>query len=84
MTGCLYRGRGGLIANQGDLSENVAGPQLGLFPPLSTLKKAVLASLLGTLAIARSTSSTLAVIKECKARARFSETSQTSSGLGEG
>lgn len=51
-----------------------AGPLLGLFPPLSTLKKAVLASLLGTLAIARSPSSTLAVIKECKARGRFSET----------
>jgi Kef-type K+ transport system membrane component KefB len=48
-------------------------PQLGLLPALPPAQRAVLAALLGTLAIARSPSSTLAVIKECRARGSFSE-----------
>jgi Kef-type K+ transport system membrane component KefB len=48
-------------------------PQLGLLPSLPLPQRILLAALLGTLAIARSPSSTLAVIKECKARGRFSE-----------
>lgn len=51
-----------------------AGSDLGLLPCLPPIQKALLASLLGTLAIARSPSSTIAVIKECKARGSFSET----------
>ena len=48
-------------------------PQLGLLPALPSAQRTILAALLGTLAIARSPSSTLAVIKECKARGEFSE-----------
>jgi Kef-type K+ transport system membrane component KefB len=48
-------------------------PQLGLLPSLPLPQRILLAALLGTLAIARSPSSTLAVIKECRARGRFSE-----------
>jgi Kef-type K+ transport system membrane component KefB len=48
-------------------------PQLGLLPSLPLPQRVLLAALLGTLAIARSPSSTLAVIKECRARGRFSE-----------
>lgn len=48
-------------------------PQLGLLPALPPAQRWILAALLGTLAIARSPSSTLAVIKECKARGEFSE-----------
>jgi Kef-type K+ transport system membrane component KefB len=48
-------------------------PQLGLSPALPSAQRWILAALLGTVAIARSPSSTLAVIKECKARGEFSE-----------
>jgi Kef-type K+ transport system membrane component KefB len=48
-------------------------PQLGLLPVLPSPQRAIVASLFGTLAVARSPSSTLAVIKECRARGRFSE-----------
>ena len=51
-----------------------AGSGLGLLPTLPPGQKALLACLLGTLAIARSPSSTVAVIKECRARGSFSET----------
>jgi len=50
------------------------GPSFGLFPDLSLSQQALLAALAGTLAIARSPSSTVAIMKECKARGRFSET----------
>ncbi len=48
-------------------------PRFGFLPTLPSAQKIVLAALLGTLAIARSPSSTLAVIKECKAGGDFSE-----------
>jgi Kef-type K+ transport system membrane component KefB len=48
-------------------------PQVGVLPALPFAQRLILAALLGTLAIARSPSSTLAVIKECKARGEFSE-----------
>jgi Kef-type K+ transport system membrane component KefB len=48
-------------------------PHLGLLPALSSMQRAVVAALFGTLAIARSPSSTLAVIKECRAKGTFSE-----------
>jgi len=51
-----------------------AGPVLGLLPTSSPFEKMIMAALLGTLAIARSPSSTVAVIKECKAKGSFSET----------
>ncbi len=51
----------------------VALPHLGFLPPLRPVQKTILAGLLGSLAIARSPSSTLAVIKECRARGGFSE-----------
>ncbi len=50
------------------------GSSLGLTTHLSGFQLTVLASLVGVLAIARSPSSTVAVIKECKARGNFSET----------
>ncbi len=48
-------------------------PRVGSLPALPAAQKIVLAALLGTLAIARSPSSTLAVIKECRAAGDFSE-----------
>ncbi len=51
-----------------------AASGLGLLPQLPTGHKILMACLLGTLAIARSPSSTVAVIKECKAQGPFSET----------
>ncbi len=51
-----------------------AGPFFGLFAQLSPYQRALLAALAATLAIARSPSSTVAIMKECKARGRFSET----------
>ncbi len=48
-------------------------PQLGVLPTMPPVQKTILAALLGTLAIARSPSSTLAVIKECRAKGEFSE-----------
>ncbi len=48
-------------------------PRFGLLPPLPPAQRAVVAALLGTLAVARSPSSTLAVIKECRARGTFSD-----------
>ncbi len=52
----------------------LAGPALGIIPVLPPGQTAILAALMGTLAIARSPSSTVAVIKETKARGPFSET----------
>ena len=48
-------------------------PRLGILPAFPSSQKAIVAALLGTVAIARSPSSTLAVIKECRARGEFSE-----------
>jgi len=50
-----------------------AGDLFGLFPGLSTLKRGLLAALGASLGIALSPSSTVAIIKECRARGRFSE-----------
>jgi len=50
------------------------GDSFGLFPGLTTVQSGILAALAATLAIARSPSSTVAIMKECRARGRFSET----------
>jgi Kef-type K+ transport system membrane component KefB len=51
-----------------------SGEGFGLFSGISSLQKGILAALAASLAIARSPSSTVAIIKECRARGRFSET----------
>ncbi len=52
----------------------LTGPALGILPTLPLKQTAILAALMGTIAIARSPSSTIAVIKETKAKGAFSET----------